>query len=52
MRNVRTFDQGNVMGFDCGHFDDYPASLAPYATYKDFAWVKAKLLLIIDELLL
>jgi hypothetical protein len=45
-----TYEQGNVMGFDCGHFGDYPFWSDLSATYKDLAHVKRQLYAIIDSL--
>jgi len=44
-----TYDRGCVMGFDCAHAWDYPMGVSYRdSTYKDFAWVKDKLLAVID----
>lgn len=45
-----TYDENNVLGFDCAHYDDYPLGFSKKATYKDFPYVKLKLFQIIDAI--
>ena len=45
-----TYDENNVLGFDCAHCNDYPSGFRKEATYKDFPYVKAKLFQIIDAI--
>lgn len=45
-----TYEQGNVIGFDCGHCFDYPMGICRNATFKDFRYVKNQLYAIIDSL--
>jgi hypothetical protein len=46
-----SYVRGNVLGFDCGHAGDYPFHTDQRATYKDFPYVKAQLIAVIEQLI-